>query len=68
MGIFVLGNDFTDVTNQGNTGWLGDIAWGENQLNTSAGIYEFAFARPAVAPDGDVFVTSTAVASSGVYK
>jgi hypothetical protein len=67
MGIFVLGNDFTDVTNQGNTGWLGDIAWGENQLNTSAGIYEFAFARPAVAPDGDVFVTSTAVASSGVY-
>ena len=67
MGIFVLGSDFTDVTKQGNTGWLGDITWGENQLNTGAGIYEFAFARPAVAPDGDVFVTSTAVASSGVY-
>ena len=67
MGVFVLSSDFKDITKQGNEGWLGDVAWGENKLNTSAGIYQFPLSRPAVAPDGDVFIASTALTSAGVY-
>ena len=63
QGIFVLGSDFSDVTNQGNTGWLGGIDWGTN----ASGSYQFALARPNVAPDGDVFVTSTTLQAGGVY-
>ena len=64
MGIFVLSNDFTDITNQGATGWLGGVEWGANNSSTN---YQFALARPAVAPDGDVFVTSSSYTSAGVY-
>ena len=67
MGVFVLSSDFKDITKQGNEGWLGNVAWGENKLNTSSGIYQFPLSRPAVAPDGDVFIASTALTSAGVY-
>lgn len=64
QGIYVLGSDFSDVTNQDTVAWTGNVEWGENN---SASNYQFALARPAVAPDGDVFVTSTAFASANVY-
>ena len=67
MGVFVLSSDFKDITKQGNEGWLGNVAWGENKLNTGSGIYQFPLSRPAVAPDGDVFIASTALTSAGVY-
>ena len=67
MGLFVLSSDFKDITQQGDSGWLGDVAWGENKLNTGSGIYQFPLSRPAVAPDGDVFIASTALTSAGVY-
>lgn len=63
QGIFVLGSDFSDVTNQGTNGWNGGIDWGTN----ASGSYQFALARPNVAPDGDVFVTSTTLQAGGVY-
>lgn len=64
MGIYILGSDLTDVTRQGNKAYAGSVEWGENNSGTN---YQFALARPAVAPDGDVFVTSTAFASANVY-
>lgn len=64
QGVYVLGNDFSDATNQGNTAWNGNITWGANNAGVN---YQFALARPCVAPDGDVFIPSTAFASSGVY-
>ena len=64
MGIFVLSSDFTDITNQGANAWHGNIEWGANNSGTN---YQFAFARPAVAPNGDLFVTSTSYTSAGVY-
>jgi N-acetylmuramoyl-L-alanine amidase len=64
MGIFVLSSDFQDVTNQGANAWHGNIEWGAN--NTSAN-YQWALSRPVVAPNGDVFVSSTSFTSAGVY-
>ena len=64
MGVYVLGSDFTDVTNQGNTAWSGNVEWGENNTSTN---YQWALSRPAVAPNGDVFVASSSFTSAGVY-
>lgn len=64
MGIFVLGSDFTDVTNQGSTAWHGNIEWGKNESSPN---YQWALSRPAVAPNGDVFVCSSSFTSAGVY-
>ncbi len=64
MGVFVLGNDLTDVTNQGGKAYTGEVEWGENVAATN---YQFALARPTVAPNGDVFVPSTSFGSAGVY-
>lgn len=64
QGIYVLGSDLTDVTRQGNKSYAGSVEWGENASSVN---YQFALARPAVAPDGDVFVTSTAFASANIY-
>lgn len=63
QGVYVLGNDLSDVTNQGATAWAGNVAWGTN----SGGTYQFALSRPAVAPDGDVFVCSSSYDSPGIY-
>jgi len=64
QGIYALGNDFTDVTNQGDLAWNGNVAYGEN---ASASNYQFALSRPAVAPDGDVFVCSSTFTGTGIY-
>ena len=64
MGVYVLGSDFTDVTNQGNTAWHGNIEWGENNTGSN---YQWALSRPAVAPNGDLFVASSSFTSAGVY-
>ena len=64
MGIYVLGSDFSDVTNQGNTAWHGNIEWGENNTGSN---YQWALSRPAVAPNGDLFVASSSFTSAGVY-
>ncbi len=64
VGVFVLSSDFTDITNQGNNAWHGNIEWGEN--NTSSN-YQWSLSRPVVAPNGDVFVSSSSFTSAGVY-
>ena len=64
MGVYVLGSDFTDVTNQGNDAWSGNVEWGENNTSTN---YQWALSRPAVAPNGDLFVASSSFTSAGVY-
>lgn len=63
-GIYVLSSDFTDITGQGNNAWTGNIEWG---ANNGAANYQCSVSKPAVAPDGDVFVTSSAFSSAGVY-
>ena len=64
MGIFVLSSDFQDITNQGANAWHGNIEWGANNTATN---YQWALSRPAVAPNGDVFVSSSSYTSAGVY-
>lgn len=63
-GMYALSADFTDITNQGANAWNGGVQWGDNNAGSN---YQFALARPNVAPDGRVLVTSTAFASSNVY-
>ena len=64
MGIFVLSSDFQDITNQGANAWHGNIEWGANNTSTN---YQWALTRPVVAPNGDVFVSSSSYTSAGVY-
>ncbi len=64
MGVFVLSNDFQDITNQGANGWHGNIEWGANNTGTN---YQWAITRPSVAPNGDIFVPSSSYTSAGVY-
>ena len=63
QGVYVLSADFTDITSQGNTAYNGDVEWGANVGDN----YQFALAKPTVAPDGDVFIASSSFTSSGVY-
>ena len=64
MGVFVLSNDFQDITKQGANAWHGNVEWGENNTGTN---YQWALTRPAVAPNGDVFIPSSSYTSAGVY-
>ena len=64
MGVFVLSNDLQDITNQGAEAWHGNVEWGENNSSTN---YQWALARPAVASNGDLFITSTSYGSAGIY-
>jgi len=64
MGVFVLSSDFQDITNQGANAWHGNVEWGENNTGTN---YQWSLARPSVAPNGDLFVTSTSYGSAGIY-
>ena len=64
LGIYVLSNDFQDITKQGTKAWDGNIEWGANNTATN---YQWAITRPYVAPNGDVFVPSSSYTSAGVY-
>lgn len=64
MGVFVLSSDFQDITNQGANAWHGNVEWGANNTGTN---YQWALTRPAVAPNGDVFVPSSSYTSAGIY-
>ncbi len=64
IGVYVLGSDFTDVTDQGAKAWNGDVTWGET-INGDE--YEWALSHPYVGPDGEVYVCSSALKSPGVY-
>ena len=64
MGVYVLSNDFQDITNQGANAWHGNVEWGANNTSTN---YQWALTRPAVAPNGDVFVPSSSYTSAGIY-
>ena len=63
-GVYVLSADYTDITAQGNTAYDGAVTWGEHNPGKN---YQMAIARPAVAPDGEVFIPSATAKSSGVY-
>ena len=64
MGVFVLSSDFQDITNQGANAWHGNIEWGKNESSPN---YQWALSRPAVAPNGDLFVCSSSFTSAGIY-
>ena len=64
MGVYVLSSDFQDITNQGANAWHGNVEWGANNTGTN---YQWALTRPAVAPNGDVFVPSSSYTSAGIY-
>lgn len=64
MGVFVLSSDFQDITNQGANAWHGNIEWGKNESTPN---YQWALSRPAVAPNGDLFVCSSSFTSAGIY-
>ena len=64
QGVYVLSADYTDITSQGNTAYNGGVTWGTHNPDKN---YQLALARPAVAPDGQVFIPSAAAKSSGVY-
>ena len=64
MGVFVLSSDFQDITNQGANAWHGNVEWGANNTSTN---YQWALTRPAVAPNGDVFIPSSSYTSAGIY-
>ena len=58
QGVYVLDAALTDVTNQGDNAWTGNVTWAASSSNPF---------RLAVAPDGKVFVASWANAWSGVW-
>ena len=62
-GIYILGSDLSDVTNQGNTAYDGGVEWGEN----SGTDYQTAPRMATAAPNGDVYVCSNVYTSSNVY-
>lgn len=62
-GVFVLGCDFSDVTNQGANGWNGNITWGSSTTTN----YQVSLFHPFVGPDGSVYVCSSSFSSTGVY-
>ncbi|MBR1564448.1 MAG: T9SS type A sorting domain-containing protein [Paludibacteraceae bacterium] len=62
-GIYILGNDFSDVTSQGETPYNGGIDWGTNSVTG----YQTGPRKPSVAPNGEVFISSSVYTSSNVY-
>ena len=62
-GMYIMGSDFTDITSQGNIAYDGGFNWGTNE-----GPYGAAFRGIAVAPDGDVYISSSSATTVGVYK
>lgn len=62
-GCYVLSSDFTDITNQGDAAWSGNVDWAPN----SSDHHQFSLSRLGVAPSGKVFIPSSAFASSNVY-
>ncbi|MDR3350092.1 MAG: N-acetylmuramoyl-L-alanine amidase, partial [Prevotellaceae bacterium] len=62
-GMYVLNAALTDVTNQQENSYTGDVAWAAGS-NTG---YQYAPTRPAVAPDGKVYIPSSIFASPGVW-
>ncbi len=63
IGVFVLSSDLKDVTGQAENGYRGEVEWGANV----GGSYQHSLACPTVGPDGKVYVTSSALTSTGVY-
>jgi hypothetical protein len=56
-GVYVLSNDFQDITGQGASAYGGGVSWG----TTSSPF------RVHVAPDGDVFISDWSDSNSGVW-
>lgn len=56
-GIYILSNDQADLTNQGNTGYAGGVAWG-----TSASPF-----RCRLDADGNLFITDWSDTNSGIW-
>ena len=63
-GVYVLSSDMMDVTAQGSQAYAGGVTWGDHKPDKN---YQLALARPAVGPDGEVYIPSATAKSSGVY-
>ncbi|MDR1090674.1 MAG: Ig-like domain-containing protein [Prevotella sp.] len=62
-GIYVLNAAFEDITNQQTNSYNGSVAWG---TNNGTG-YQYGPTRPAVAPDGKVYIPASHYANPGVW-
>lgn len=63
-GVYILSSDMMDVTAQGSQAYAGGVTWGDHKPDKN---YQLALARPAVGPDGEVYIPSATAKSSGVY-
>jgi hypothetical protein len=63
QGIYILNAAFEDVTSQGENSYTGGISWG-TYVTAS---YQFGPMRPAVAPDGKLYISDATLNNSGVY-
>ncbi|MDR3134122.1 MAG: N-acetylmuramoyl-L-alanine amidase [Prevotellaceae bacterium] len=63
QGIYVLNAAFEDVTNQQANAYAGGIAWSPYN-NTN---YQYGPTRPAVAPDGKVYIPDSHLTNPGVW-
>jgi hypothetical protein len=62
-GIYILNAAHEDITNQGTNSYTGSITW---SANSSTG-YQYAPMRPAVAPDGKLYISDSSYGNSGIY-
>lgn len=62
-GVYVLDAALQDVTNQEANAYSGSLTWGTN----SATGYQYSPCRVSVAPDGKVYISSSAYGLSGVW-
>jgi hypothetical protein len=63
-GIYILNAAHEDVTAQGLNSYNGGISWGTN-IETPG--HQYAPMRPAVAPDGKLYISDSSYGNSGVY-
>ncbi|NLI71889.1 MAG: T9SS type A sorting domain-containing protein [Bacteroidales bacterium] len=62
QGVYMLDAALTDVANQGDKSYSGNVNWGTGGNN-----YQWPLTRPSVAPDGKVYLSSSTLDGSGIY-
>ena len=62
-GIYVMNAAHEDITGQGDNAYSGGITWGTNNATG----YQYSPMRPAVAPDGKLYISDSSYGNSGVY-
>ncbi|GHV57809.1 hypothetical protein FACS1894182_07680 [Bacteroidia bacterium] len=63
QGVYILNAAFQDITGQGANSYKGGVAWA---ASTATG-YQYSPTRPAVAPDGKVYIPDQHYTHSGIW-